>query len=153
MPPYTPHWSSRIPLIGYVSRYVKWRQQWRFHHANVLEPIADRIIDQLIDRPSDLIWPNNETHRRIAQVISNAIGIEKELPQSPALHPDDPFQLLFWGPFDDLTPLFVRTECRDKLDLPLSESIFIDAWNQRWTIQQFIEAAAGGTLSAVQSAG
>ncbi len=153
LPPYPQHWSSRIPLIGYVSRHVQRQKQWWAHFGSVLEPIADGIVNQLIDRPSELVWPENEPGRSIAQIISNAIADEKGLPQSPALHPDDPFQPLFWGPFDDLTPLIVGMECRAKLGMTLPKEIFDDAWNQRWTIKQFIETATLSLPSASQPAG
>ncbi|WP_145230745.1 hypothetical protein [Gimesia algae] len=55
-------------------------------------------------------WFNTPEKQQIALIISEAIGLEKPLEAPPPLHPQDPFGPLFWGPFDDLTPLIVRLE-------------------------------------------
>lgn len=113
----------------------------------MLNPIADKIVDQLIARPAEFEWPKLEPHRSIAKIISHAVGLEKGLPHSPALHPNDMFGPMFWGPFDDLTPLIVWAECREQLKLAIPESVFIDAWEQGWTLRQFIDSAAANALA------
>ena len=105
----------------------------------MLDPIAEEIIAQLEMRPIDGPWPTTPEQKALATIISDAVALEKGLPNSPALHPDDPFPLLFWGPFDDLTPLIVRTESRAKLNREIPERFILDGWNKRWTIQRFIE--------------
>jgi len=75
----------------------------------------------------------------LAKIVSDAIATEKGLKRSPALHPEDPVPLLFWGPFDDLTPLIVRIEMRKKLKREIPGELILTAWNERWTIQRFIE--------------
>lgn len=81
----------------------------------------------------------------MAKIISDVVALEKGLSHSPALHPDDPFPLLFWGPFDDLTPLFVREEFRKKFRREIPERLILDAWNEQWSIGRFIERCTVGT--------
>jgi hypothetical protein len=127
-----------LPVVGRILQYFTWLRYSRQHQTEVLDPIAEQIINQLESRPALSEWPVSPHDRQVAMIISDAITQEKGLTKSPALHPDDPFPLLFWGPFDDLTPLIVRANCRDQLKLTLPTDIFTDAWQQRWTIQRFI---------------
>lgn len=55
------------------------------------------------------------------------------------LSDEHPFPLLFWGPFDDLTPFLVRSDVRKLLNRAVSGELIIEAWNQRWTLQQFMD--------------
>ena len=144
LPPFPPHPLARIPVVGWPFRYFRWLRYSSRHIREVLDPIAEEIIAQLEMRPAHGPWPCEPTQKAIAAIISDAVGLEKGLTQSPALHPDDPFSVLFWGPFDDLTPLHVRVECNDKLQLKLPPNMLIDAWNQRWTIGRFIDACIAG---------
>lgn len=133
------HPASRIPLIGALFQYCRWLRCSRQHLRAVLDPIADEIISQLDARPTEGDWPAAPEQRALAQMISEAVSLEKGLTNPPALHPDDPFPLLFWGPFDDLTPMIVCHDSREKLNREILKSVVMDAWNQRWTIRRFVE--------------
>ena len=113
----------------------------------MLDPIAEEIITQLELRPTDGPWPIDSEQKALATIVSEAVALEKGLAHSPALHPDDPFPVLFWGPFDDITPAIVRMESRDKMNCEIPGDFIIDAWNQRWTIRRFIEQCTSITRS------
>jgi hypothetical protein len=153
LPPYKPNGWSRFQVLGLPFRYLTWLRHVRQHERDVLDPIADEIVSQLERRPVQGPWPRHEEERKIAQIISDAVGLEKGLPHSPALHPDDPFPLLFWGPFDDVTPLIVRMDSRDKLKREIPGHLIIDAWNDRWTIQRFIQEVFDTSSTPSHSAG
>ena len=98
---------------------MRWLRYTSRHQKEVLDPIAEEIVAQLESRPLDGPWPVTSVQKSLAAIISDAVALEKGLPHSPALHPDDPFPLLFWGPFDDISPLIVRVESRGKLNLEI----------------------------------
>lgn len=149
-PEFPSHPWSRLPLIGRVFHYFRWIRYSGQHQKAVVEPIADEIISQLETRPAEGPWPTAPKQRAFAQIVSDAVRQEKGLTNPPALHPDDPFPLLFWGPFDDITPLIVKMESRNKLKFEIADNLFVDAWNQRWTIQQFIEQCTETMSPSVQ---
>jgi hypothetical protein len=153
LPMFPPHPLSWIPVIGRLFQYFRWVRSSHEHQKAVLDPIAEEIISQLATRPSDGSWPTIPEQRSLAQVISDAVCLEKGLANPPALHPDDPFPLLFWGPFDDITPLIVRMGCRDKLKREIPGSLIIDAWNGRWTIERFIQQVLETSSTLAHSAG
>tara|TARA_R100000789_G_scaffold84186_2_gene79810 strand:+ start:2717 stop:3292 length:576 start_codon:yes stop_codon:yes gene_type:complete len=139
LPSFPPHPLSRIPVLGWPFRYFRWLRYSSQHQRVVLDPIAENIVAQLEKRPTDSPWPICADQKVLAKIISDAVAFEKGLPVSPALHQDDPFPLLFWGPFDDITPLIVRVECRKKLNREIPSRLLIDAWNERWSVGRFIE--------------
>ena len=141
MPAIPPHPLSWIPIIGHAFQHCRWLWYSRAHRKGVLNRIADKINIQLEARPEEGPWPTVTVPKRreLAQIISEAVCLEKGLTHPPALHPNDPYPLLIWGPFDDLTPLIVGMESRKQLKLEIPSDTSIDAWNQRWTVQQFIE--------------
>jgi hypothetical protein len=130
-----------------VFQYFRWLRYSSKHQREALDPIAEEIITQLKTRPTDGQWPIKAEHQVLAKIISDAVAREKGLPRSPALHPDDPFPLLFWGPCDDITPLIVRMESREKNNCEIPEHLMINAWNERWTIQRFVEECSRITPS------
>ena len=91
--------------------------------------------------------------RSLAQIVSDAVCLEKGLTNSPALHPDDPCPLLFWGPFDDMTPIIVEMDSRKELNREIPQNLFVDAWNHNWTIQRFIERCIETSSGRPQSKG
>jgi hypothetical protein len=139
MPSLPPDHLSRMPVLGWMFRYFRWLRSNAAHRREVLEPIANAIIAQLEKRPTDGPWPVTPEHKVLARIVSDAVATEKGLLASPALHPDDPYPLLFWGPHDDITPLTVIVETRKRLSREIPEQLTQAAWNERWTIRRFIE--------------
>lgn len=139
LPPYPRHPLEWVPVLGWLIRYFRWLHFNSIHDRQDLDPLAKAIITQLESRPTHGPWPTNAEEKCLVEIISDAVKIEKGLRHAPAIHPDDPFPLLFWGPFDDLTPLLVRIECRDKLHREIPGDMLGEAWNGRWTIHRFIE--------------
>ena len=108
------------------------------HQREILDPIANQIILQLNVRPPVGRWPDTSEKRQIAKIISQAICAKKGLTHPRALHPEDPFPFLFWGTDDDLTPALVRIELGKQFHFDLPSDVILRAWNERWTLQTFI---------------
>lgn len=138
LPPFPPHPLAWIPVFGSLFRYFRWLR-YSQKHQPVLDRIAGEIISQLETRPDEGPWPSVPDQRLFAQIVSDAVYREKGLTHRPALHPNDPFPLLFWGGYDDITPMIVRIESLEKLKLEVPDKLIMAGWNQRWTIQQFTE--------------
>lgn len=92
---------DRIPLLGGLLRSIFTGSP----HDTLLEGLLVQIVEQLKARTSPHpAWPNNPVEMEIVKALSKAIYEEKWI-ETAYLHPDDPLFLLWWGPFDDLTPL------------------------------------------------
>lgn len=71
------------------------------------QSLEDSIIEQLEQRPEEFRWPYaNRRRQLIIDCVAKAVAEWKLVGplERRALHPDDPVQLLFWGPCDDLSP-------------------------------------------------
>ena len=137
--PCPPHRFQRVPIVRWVVGCFIRLRRWSQHLEMVLEPIADQIKEQLEARPVVGFWPESTSQQQIAEIISEAVCLEKGLKKPPVRHPKDPFPLLFWGPYDDLTPLIVNMELNDKLGLKIPMDFFLVAWKEEWTVQQFVQ--------------
>tara|TARA_R110002049_G_scaffold1232_1_gene9211 strand:- start:521 stop:1105 length:585 start_codon:yes stop_codon:yes gene_type:complete len=139
------HRFKRIPLVGWVLAGILASSRRRSHAWQELAIVEKEIVDQLEARGQidnwvkKNNWFNTPEKQQIALIISEAIGLEKPLESPPPLHPEDPFGPLFWGPFDDLTPLTVRLEIQKKWNLHIPGDSISLAWEGDWTILQFIE--------------
>ena len=140
LPPYPPLRFHRFPIIGSIVEHFRWLRRIREHIRTILNPIADRIFEQLEIREIDGVWPESSSQRQIAKIIADVVCLEKGLEKPPSLHPDDPYPLLFWGPSEDLTPMFVRMDLRNTLGIRLPDDLLIQAWNDEWSIQRFVES-------------
>lgn len=147
-PPVPGSWEARlkrIPILGWFPVFLIRYLRWRKHYSEVLEPIAFEITEQLEARPmvagwsSRSHWFSTARHQKIAEIISDAVALEKFLVDSPPLHPEDPFPLLFWGPFDDLTPLTVGLEIQKEFEASLTSEGIRQAWEENWTLREFID--------------
>ena len=49
--------------------------------------------------------------------------------------------------------MIVRMHCRDKLKLEMPDELFLNAWNQEWTIEEFIIQALSSTAQQALTAG
>ncbi len=130
---------NQIPIVGRLIRYIRWLNQSRTYLRDVGYPIEEQIVEQLNARPNHGVWPSSADKCEIACIISRAVRNEKGLDVVPALHPEDPFSLLFWGPFDDITPLIVRTELQKQHQIRLPSDTFLLAWKEDWTIEKFVD--------------
>ena len=116
----------RTPLerAHLIDRLVGWRTERRARSrfvADVLLPIEQQIVDQLIARQRHSFWPDSTTRQRIADLLGAAVAKERGI--SPfSVHPDDPIELLFWGSFDDLSPLVFALDLKRELGIELSEA-------------------------------
>ncbi|QDU16489.1 hypothetical protein CA11_43210 [Gimesia maris] len=139
------HRFKRIPLVGWVLAGILASSRRRSHAWQELAIVEKEIVDQLEARGQidnwvkKNNWFNTPEKQQIALIISEAIGLEKPLESPPPLHPEDPFGPLFWGPFDDLTPLTVRLEIQKKWNIHIPGDSISLAWEEDWTILQFIE--------------
>ncbi|QDT96244.1 hypothetical protein [Gimesia aquarii] len=137
---------KHIPILGWVVAYIIWLFRWRRFRQEVLNPIEDEIVVQLDARGTienwykTQKWLNNPTKQKIGLIISEAIGLEKPVESPPPLYPEDPFGPLFWGPFDDLTPLIVDLEIQKEFGCRIpNDGLIAQAWNEQWTIEKLIE--------------
>ncbi|QDT29019.1 hypothetical protein [Gimesia panareensis] len=135
----------RIPLLGWFPSWILRHIRWRKHYYEILEPIAEEIVEQLEARPQIADWSSissgfaTSRHQKIAEIISDAICLEKGLENPPPLHPEDPSSLLFWGPFDDLTPLIVGMEIHKEFNCHVPRDVLLLAWQQDWCLREFID--------------
>ena len=134
------HFFHRIPIVGWFAYYVTWLRHCGKHRRTMLDPIAEEIVRQLDVRPTIGDWPVSTEQRQIAKIISKTVCLEKGTDFPPALHPEDPCQLLFWGPFDDTTPLTIRIKFDEQFGTNLPGEVLERAWSENWTIQAFIDA-------------
>ena len=105
---------KHIPILGWVVAYIIWLFRWRRFKQEVLNPIEDEIVVQLDARGT--------------------------IESPPPLYPEDPFGPLFWGPFDDLTPLIVDLEIQKEFGFRIpNDGLIAQAWKEQWTIEKFIE--------------
>ncbi len=139
IPPYPRHLLSRVPIVGWPFRYFRWLHYWSLHQKNILEPIEQSIVAQLQKRPAVGPWPQALDERLFVELVSQAVAFWKGLATPVAIHPDDPLQLLFWGPFEDLTPLQVCNETRKHLKRVIPKHLMHAAWQDCWPIRRFTE--------------
>ena len=115
-----------LPVIGgflaWVSAIATGDQ-----HNKLLYDIECQICEQLAARPTDNHdWPKGSTGRRIVDALSKAVREEKETPlDHVTLHPEDPIVLLWWGCYDNLTPLVSWHELDSEFDVRISR----DEWH------------------------
>lgn len=129
-------WWSRLPVIGLVpSWYLAGRRRNRYLW-NVLEPIEKLIVAQLAARHDGYQWPS-ESHAEIAHLISIAIGSEKHI-NPPTIIRDDPLDLLFWGAYDDMTPLAFSLAFKRRFGLDISWPQIVEFIDNRKTVGDFI---------------
>lgn len=133
---------ERVPVFGWFVRYWQRFRQSQLHMKNVLDPIADQIVQQLESRPSICEWPGTEIERQIVLKISETICLEKGLDFPPALHPDDPLILLFWGPFDDISFLVVKCDLEKQLSIQIPVDTLLRFADENWTVRKFIDYCA-----------
>ena len=151
MPPTPSHLFHRIPIVGWLAWYLTWLRHAGKHQRTMLDPIAEEIIRQLNLRPTTGGWPISTEQRQIVKIISDAVCLEKGMDFPPALHPEDPCQLLFWGPFDDITPGIIRAELSKQFRFHLPSEFIIRSWDENWTLRTFVEVCDEHRLSSCMS--
>jgi len=137
---------KHVPIAGWIVAYFLAQFRWSRHRSEVLSSIEQEIVEQLEARETSINWIkgqewlNTPQKQKIALIISEAIGLEKPIESPPQLHPEDPFGPLFWGPFDDLTPMIVRIEIKKEFGYRLpSDGLMDKFWDEQWTIGKFID--------------
>jgi len=136
---------KRIPVAGWITASLISRFRKGQHEQEVLSFIEKEIVDQLEARGKvnnwflKYDWFDSPVKQQIAVIVSEAIGLEKPVEFPPPLHPEDPFGLLFWGPFDDLTPLIVGLDIQKKWKCYIPRETISLAFDDNWTLIQFIE--------------
>ncbi|MEW4488177.1 hypothetical protein AB1L42_08855 [Thalassoglobus sp. JC818] len=122
-----PDFYDRIPVAGEILRSIcelatgsaYWKSQ---------NEIANQIEIQLQARSGERFeWPAHDEHQIVLEALQETVCFWKGVDQF-CPHPDDPAVLLFWGPFDDLSPLCFQTALEKKIErrpIPhVSECIF-----------------------------
>lgn len=135
----------RVPLFGrFLSGLLAHFR--RLEHLNeTLYPIETEILDQLEGRPRTSDWFRNENwfessrKQQLVQAFSRAMASEKGLDEPPPLHPDDPFELLLWGAFDDMTWLTAALEIRQELHCLIPREGFWLSQEQNWTLKDYLD--------------
>jgi len=117
------HWLSRIPFIGWlIGGLYEGLTAYRDPPRRQIEL---QITTQLESRPeANADWPVDLAQRRVVDLLAGIICVEKCLSvDRVALHPDDPLELLMWGPFDDITPMVLRLGMDDLFGRRISTEV------------------------------
>jgi hypothetical protein len=127
---------SRWPIVGIIPRWILGSRRRSNHIWNVLEPIQNQIVTQLVDRDGQIDWPT-ELHARVAALVARAIADEKSI-KPPPLHPDDRFDLLFWGAYDDMTPLVFCVAFQNEFRIDVSWAEMQQFYDRHQTLNEFV---------------
>ncbi len=126
------HW----PIVGLIPRWIFASRRRNDFTWKMLHPIQDQIVSQLVDRNIHVDWPT-KLHAKVAGLIARAIGDEKSI-DPPALNPNDRFDLLFWGAYDDMTPLVFTFAFRDEFQIDIPQETMNDFYQQHRPISEFV---------------
>ena len=141
---------TRWPIVGIVLR-LYFASRRRSHHTwHVLKPIEEQIVAQLVGRNGNTEW-QSELHAEIAGLISHAIAEEKSIEQ-PTIHPDDRFDLLFWGAYDDMTPLVFSLAFHDRFQINVTSDDMLQFYEQQRTIGEFVGFCVGSVNRQAENA-
>ena len=122
-----------MPVLGWiVAPFLKSSRCWK-HYSDVLEPIEKQLVQQLTARPKQASQLSDSMHQQVVKLISDAVAYEKHI-DPPAIHPCDPFQLLFWGAYDDWTPLVFALSFREQFGKGIADEEFAMFWNNDWLV-------------------
>jgi hypothetical protein len=127
-----------IPVVGWVAAWGISIVRYNLYERDVVSPIAKSIIDQLESRRGHQSWPETPRQRKIVEIIAEAVSLEKGIAR-PLLHPGDFYNLLCWGPVDDLTPALIFFELKTTFGLNLAKEEKLRFWKDDWTLQQFVD--------------
>lgn len=107
------------------------------YYRYTLIPMAKEILDQLAARQGKQRWPESAQQCKIVKIASRALGSEKEL-EPPLLHPEDSCNLLFWGLFDDLSPLVFRSKIEQEFGVKFTYEESVCFLHEDWTLEKLI---------------
>jgi hypothetical protein len=128
---------SRWPIIGILPRWFHRSRRYSHHLSNVLFPIEKEIVDQLVARSSEVVWAS-EHYAAVAQLISQAVAAEKGI-EPPLIMPEDLFGLLFWGAYDDLTPLQFALAFEKKFRVEMTWPEMLQFYENGQTVGEFVD--------------
>jgi hypothetical protein len=107
-------------------------------HQECLFPFEEDIVRQLSSRPSFQWYPPGSDDAEIVSALAEAISDEKGI-ELPSIHPDDPTELLFWGAYDDLTPLFFRMKISKRFTVEYPNDDWLSqSWNEHWSVSKLV---------------
>lgn len=101
--------------------------------------ISDPIEVELNARPVVCGWRGDPIEDAILVALADAVGLEKYLPHSPALHPKDSLRYLLWGAFDDITPLVFRTNFDKRFKCDPVAAV-LEGVEKDWNVEEFVAA-------------
>jgi hypothetical protein len=128
---------KKIPIVGWLFAWWQDRRRWWVHVREVLIPIEQQIVGQLLARSATSYWADSPTHQRIADLMATVIADEKGL-SHVVLHPDDPVELLFWGAYDDMTLLRFALRLRKEVGVVLSREEMAVVFERHMTVSELI---------------
>ena len=136
--------TDEFPILGRVWRFAT-KVLWCDPHTQLMFDIEEQILAQLKVRPKvEPKWPPDPKSRAIAEALAEAVRSEKGL-DHVALHPLDPASVLFWGAYDDLTPLVFNIE----LDLIFESGLRPADWEAIfWSLVDYGKVARQGPTVA-----
>jgi hypothetical protein len=131
-------WQQTALVGNLIKRWHRLRRNWQ-HRDDVLLPIERSIVEQLRLRPKFAEYSSDLHINQITAMLSKAIGEEK-LIDPPALHPDDPCPLLFFGSFDDWTGILFSHSLQARFGEAWPIEQAEKCWKEQWTLNQLILA-------------
>jgi hypothetical protein len=126
-----------VPLIGWVIAAYLCHRRYRRHEREVLIPIERQIVEQLVRRRGATPCANGSLQTEVAQMVAEAVGKEKSIPQ-PAIHPEDPIELLFWGAYDDMSPLQFTIALRRRFGITVTSEDITRYCQGHWKVEDVI---------------
>jgi len=107
------------------------------HVREVLIPVEQQILGQLTARSGIGYRADSPSAQRIAELAARTVAAEKGL-SHVVLHPDDPIELLFWGPYDDMSPFRFAIQLRKEFGIVLSTEEMEAFFKNHMTVSQVI---------------
>lgn len=136
---------EKIPIVGRLLARWRDRRRWWVHVREVLIPIEQQIVGQLLARSATSYWADSPPHQRIADLMATVIAEEKGL-SHVVLHPDDPVELLFWGAYDDMSLLRFALRLRKECGVALSREEMEAVFEKHMTVSELIGFCLAKTL-------
>lgn len=120
-----------VPAYWIFAGHERIRESYRY--------ITEPIEEQLNARPIVCSWRGDSVEDGVLVALSDAVGLEKCVPHSPALHPKDSLRYLLWGAFDDITPLVFRTNFDKRFKCDPVAAV-LEGVDKNWNLDEFVAA-------------
>jgi len=127
---------AMVPLIGWAAWFVMRYRRLSPYRAT-LASIESQIKDQLARRSRVDYWIAGSARFHIVKLLESAIAHEKDL-SNVCLHPDDPIELVCWGP-DDLSLLMFSFDLKQHYGIALSKDDCTRLLWGRYTVSELLD--------------